>query len=61
MRVVKRNFRGKEISVVYDCPCDRCNKQNYCKVNKTYCAAFSQYVNNGWFKVNILQQRLKKL
>ena len=61
MRIVKRYYRGKEISVVYDCPCDRCNKHNYCKTNKMYCSAFTEYVNNGWFKPTSLQQRLKRL
>ena len=59
MNIVKRNFRGKEISVVYDCPCDNCSKHNFCKKQKMYCSAFSEYVNRGWYDVVKVQKRLK--
>ncbi|SVC96284.1 uncharacterized protein METZ01_LOCUS349138, partial [marine metagenome] len=45
MDVVNKKFRGKIIKVIYNCPCDSCPKQNSCKVQKTYCSAFTEYVN----------------
>ena len=61
MNIVKRKFKGKEISVVYDCPCDSCPRQNSCKAEKTYCSGFTEYINFGWFNITKVQKRLKKL
>jgi hypothetical protein len=62
LKIVRRKYRGKELNVVYDCPCDNgCSKFRYCKANGTYCSAFTQYVNFGWFDVTTVQKRMKRL
>ena len=61
MDMVNKKFRGKIIKVIYNCPCDSCPKQNSCKIQKTYCSAFTEYVNYGWFSLDKVQKRLKKL
>ena len=61
MNIVKRNFKGKEINVVYNCPCDSCSRYKTCKLEKTYCSAFTEYINYGWYGIDKIQKRLKKL
>ena len=61
MNVVNRIHRGKQLQVVYDCPCDPCSNRNQCKAQKMYCSAFTEYVNTGWYEVIKVGKRLKKL
>jgi len=61
MNVVKRIHRGKQLQVVYDCPCDPCSNRNYCKTQKMYCSGFTEYVNYGWYDIGKVGKRLKKI
>jgi len=61
VNIVSRQYRGKNIRAVYDCPCDPCSNRNHCKTQKMYCSAFTEYVNNGWYEVAKVGKRLKRL
>ncbi len=62
MNIVSRKYKGRNIRVVYDCPCDPCSNHNHCKTEKMYCSGFTEYVNNGWYEVpGKVGKRLKKL
>ena len=61
MNVVNRIHRGKQLQVVYDCPCDPCSNRNYCKTQKMYCSGFTEYVNYGLYDIGKVGKRLKKI
>ena len=61
MNVVNRIHRGKQLQVVYNCPCDPCSNRNYCRTQRMYCSAFTEYVNHGWYELPKVGKRLKKL
>ena len=61
MNVVNRTHRGKQLQVVYNCPCDPCSNRNYCKTQKMYCSGFTEFVNYGWYDISKVGKRLKKL
>jgi len=61
MKIVNKKFRGKALQVIYDVPCESCSRWSACKQEKTYCSAFTLYVNYGWFDITKIKKRLKKL
>tara|TARA_Y100000034_G_scaffold55275_1_gene67749 strand:+ start:537 stop:725 length:189 start_codon:yes stop_codon:yes gene_type:complete len=61
MKVVNRTVRGKNIKVVYDSPCDPCERKIKCLGEKISCKAFNFYVNNGYYKLESVGKALKTL
>lgn len=61
MKVVNRTVRGKNIKVVYDSPCDPCERKNKCLNEELFCKAFDFYVNNGYYKPESVGKALKTL
>ena len=61
MNVVNKIHRGKQLQVVYDCPCDPCSNRKYCRTQKMYCSGFTEYVNYGWYDISKVGKRLKKI
>ena len=61
MKIIDKKYRGKTIQVVKDSPCEPCSNWGQCKKNYTYCSAFTQYVNSGWYDIVKVGKRLKRL
>ena len=61
MKVVNRTVRGKNIQVVYDSPCDPCERKTKCLEEKRACRAFNFYVNNGFYKLESVGKTLRAL
>ena len=61
MNVIMKTYRGKQLNVVYDAPCDRCSNRSQCKTERLVCKAFTGYVNHGWYDINKVGSKLKKM
>ena len=61
MKVIAKTYRGKQLKVVYDAPCDHCSQRNKCKIERLVCRAFTQYVNCGWYDIYKVGLKLKKM
>ena len=59
--IVSKKHRGRDLKVVYNVPCDTCSLRNSCKINGTYCAAFTEFVNYSWYDITKIGKRLKRL
>ena len=61
MKVIAKTYRGKQLKVVYDAPCDRCSNWSRCKTERLVCKAFTEYVNHGWYDIYKVGTKLKKM
>ena len=61
MNIVAKKYRGKQLRVVYDAPCDRCKNRSRCKTERLVCKAFTEYVNYGWYDIYKVGIKLKKM
>ena len=61
MKVIAKTYRGKHLKVVYDAPCDPCSNRSRCKTERLVCKAFTEYVNHGWYDINKVGSKLKKM
>ena len=46
---------------VYDCPCDSCKNRIKCGKQALECKAVKQYYDKGWFKPELVGQKLKPM
>ena len=61
MNIVAKKYRGKQLRVVYDAPCDRCKKRTRSKTERLVSKAFTEYVNYGWYDIYKVGIKLKKM
>ena len=61
MNIVAKKYRGKQLKVVYNAPCDHCRNRSRCKTERLVCKAFTEYVNYGWYDIYKVGNKLKKM
>lgn len=60
-KVVIKKYRGKNLKVIYDAPCDKCINKTKCRTERLICKAFTEYYNCGWYDIYKVGVKLKKM